>query len=82
MLWGVFRNGKAEKCQDEVTQEMTDEYRKTGDVSFLIVAHSVINIFLDVNLAHVCCAALQRDYPEEKFAVVELHAVTGTVDWS
>lgn len=82
MLWAVFRNGNAELCDDEITKEMIDQYRKTNDVSFLIIAKSVINVFLDENMAQVCRAALARDYPGDKFGVVQLHAITGTQEWS
>lgn len=82
MIWAVFRNNKPEKCQDDITKEMVEQYRKTNDISFLIVAHSVINVFLDENLAQVCKSSLEMDYPKEKFEVVPLHPILETREWS
>lgn len=82
IIWAVFRNGKPEVCQDEVSQEMLDTYSKTGDVSFLIVAHSVINVFLEEDLAIMCKEALEKDYPEDSFEVVQLHPVVGSIEWN
>lgn len=82
MLWAVYRDGKPEKCADEIEEQAIEQYRRTGDVALLIIARSVINVFDEKDLAQVCKSALERDYPEEKFSLVELHPITGTVEWS
>ena len=82
MLWAVFRNGRPEVVDDEITAEMTNKYRETGDVAFLIISKSIINVFEEEDLAQVCCAALKSDYPLEKFGVVRLHPIVSTSEWS
>jgi hypothetical protein len=79
-----MRNGSFEKFTDDpmMGNELLEEYRRTQDIAVKIVAEQVLNVFADEEIARLCLAGMSKDYPAEKFSVVELHLVTSSREWS
>ena len=79
-----MRNGNFEKFTDDpiMGNDLLEEYRRTQDIAVKIVAEQVLNVFMDEELARICVAGMSRDYPAERFAVVELSMVVSSKEWS
>ncbi len=84
MLYIVLKNKDPETILDdpEVQKTFFEEYKKSGDTAVLLVSNQVLNIFKDKDLANMCCEALSKDYPNDKFSVGELFLVLSQTDWS
>lgn len=80
----VLKNGQPEKVIDDpvLKKQIESEYKSTQQTAIMVVANQISNVFQDEELCYICCRGLEKEFPEFKWSVGELHFVVSSVEWS